>query len=72
MVEQWDFDSDVVFTSSNFESNGLILIGGMKDKKGKSVEGFGGCVSNVVLNSHLLDLYTPNEKPEDGLHECRP
>jgi len=47
MVEQWDFDSDIVLKSRKFESNGLILIGGMKNKKDESYEGFGGCISNV-------------------------
>ena len=67
----WDSDSDIFYTSKSFESNGLLFIGGMKDKKGFFSEGFRGCVTNVYINSISLDLYNDIiEKPSGGLLEC--
>ena len=72
MVEQWDFDSDIIFTSRKFESNGLILIGGMKNEFDESTEGFGGCIQNVILNSRKLDLRRDAlQTPKGGMQECR-
>ena len=67
MATQYDFDSDVLFTTKDFESDGLVYIGGGKSSK----KGFGGCIAWVYLNSRQLDLYNPNQAPIEGLQQCR-
>ena len=63
-------DSDVAFTTVDFVSDGFILLGGMQNSLGDSVEGFSGCVDEVVLNRRELDLrQNLIEAPEDGLRE---
>ena len=63
-------DSDVAFTTVDFVSDGFIFLGGMQNSLGDSVEGFSGCVDEVVLNSRELDLrQNLIEAPEDSLRE---
>lgn len=71
LVAQYDFDSDMLFTDKNFESDGLVYVGGGKSAKMAAKEGFGGCIAWVYLNSRQLDLYNPNQAPLEGLQQCR-
>ena len=70
-------DSDVAFTTADFASDGFIFLGGMQNSLGDSVEGFSGCIDEVVLNNRELDLRqnlieTPeNSLREDTLQECK-